>query len=206
MFITFDGVDCAGKTTQSAMLYNHLVLQNIPAHITKEPGGSYAGAKIRQILMSEDLDETEKLFLFLADRTNHVRTVIRPSLEAGRTVISDRYHDSTVAYQFPLLAGLESSTKDDLRKVATRGLEPDLTFIIDLPAEEVLRRMKVRNDNNILDKDDLEYYKGVRDILNQIWENQMEEGRLVIKIDGMMSIDDIHQAVVKWFNHYRKAK
>ena len=203
MFITFDGVDCAGKSTQSAMLYNHLVLQNIPAYLTKEPGGSYAGARIRQILVSEELDETEKLFLFLADRANHVRTVIRPSLEAGRTVISDRYHDSTVAYQFPLLDGLNQSTKDDLRNIATRGLEPDLTFIIDLPAEEVLRRMKTRNDNNILDKVDIEYYRGVRNVLNKIWENQ-DENRVIIKIDGMMSIEDIHQAIVKWFNHYRK--
>ena len=63
--------------------------------------------------------------------------------------------------------------------------------------------MKTRNDNNILDKDDIEYYRGVRNVLNKIWENQ-DENRVIIKIDGMMSIEDIHQAIVKWFNHYRK--
>jgi len=200
-FCSFDGCDAVGKTTQALKLAAYLGDNGISFNITKEPGGSYVGAKIRHILITEELDEVEKLFLFLSDRANHVREVIKPSLEAGKVVISDRYHDSTVAYQFPLLDGLNQSTKDDLRKIATRGLEPDLTFIIDLPAEEVLRRMKLRNKNNILDKDDLEYYKGVRNVLNNIWETQ-NENRVIVKIDGMMTIDEIHQAIVKWFNHY----
>ncbi len=138
-FITFEGIEGAGKTTLALWLQDRLKEQGIPVLFTYEPGGSELGKLIRPHLLNAPLEPITELFLFLADRHQHTARLIRPALEAGTWVLCDRYIDSTVAYQ-GYGRGLEIKWLHILNRLATEGLEPDLTVLIDVPVEIALRR------------------------------------------------------------------
>ena len=145
VFISFEGIDGSGKSTQARMLFETLVASGIPAHLTREPGGSTGAEDIRALVLNGAADrwspETE-LLLFTAARRDHLEKTIRPSLAAGGVVICDRFADSTRIYQ-----GL---TRGDLREAVDAlhalmiEIEPDLTVLIDLPAEAGLARATAR--------------------------------------------------------------
>lgn len=140
-FITFEGIDGSGKSTQSRMFAEHLRAQGHDVLLTREPGGSPGAEEIRQLLLTGDPDrwsaETE-ILLFTAARRDHLEKTIQPALAAGKTVISDRFADSTRVYQ--------GATRGDLRAMVDRlhdlmiGREPDLTFIIDMDPATALGR------------------------------------------------------------------
>ena len=147
MFITFEGIEGAGKSTQIAMTESWLRGLGRDVLITRQPGGCSMGLELRRILLdarNTHLDPTAELFLYLADRAQHVAEVIRPALAAGRDVLCDRYHDSTVAYQ-GFGRGLDVKRLTELGRVATGCLSPDVTVLLDLPVAEGLTRARGRN-------------------------------------------------------------
>lgn len=165
MFITFEGSEGCGKTTQMALLAEDLSRLGYPILTTREPGGTPIGEQVRAIL--SDLDNTAmhprtEILLFQASRAQHVEQVIRPHLQKGGIVLCDRYADSTMAYQG---YGYRLVDLELLRMIvdfATGGLKPDLTLLLDLEVEIGLRRRALGGEWNRLDAYDLDFYQRVR--------------------------------------------
>ena len=147
MFITFEGIEGCGKSTQSTLLAQWLKNHGWDVQTTREPGGSRLGQNLRSILLSmesRDLTGESELFLYLADRAQHVHQTIKPALDKGAVVLSDRFADSTVVYQ-GYGRGLDPNLLHTLNDVAVQGVWPDLTLLFDLPVELGLKRAMARN-------------------------------------------------------------
>ena len=146
MFVTVEGVEGAGKSTLLGMLSAEFERRGLSFIRTREPGGCGLGAKIRPLLLdvSSRVDSRAELFLFLADRAQHVEETIRPALVRGEWVLCDRYADSTIAYQ-GYGRGMDVETLQSLNDYATGGLWPDRTLLLDLPVETGLERALARN-------------------------------------------------------------
>ena len=146
LFITFEGVEGAGKTTLIQKLVQYFTEKKQDIFLTREPGGSELGKKLRAIILNaeEKIYPSAELFLFLADRAQHVEDCIKPALQAGKIVLCDRFIDSTIAYQ-GFGRGMDIKQLSLLNKLATNSLEPDLTLLLDLPPEIGLKRAKTRN-------------------------------------------------------------
>ena len=147
MFLTFEGIEGTGKSTQIALLKEHLEARGLRVLVTMEPGGSRIGAELRRVLLSlenRDITPQAELFLYLADRAQHVAQVVRPALLAGMVVLSDRFADSTVAYQ-AYGRGMDPEELHRLNTLAVGGLWPDLTILLDISPEEGLARAVDRN-------------------------------------------------------------
>lgn len=147
MFITAEGIEGSGKSTVVNRMRQALLAEGRGVLLTREPGGSRLGRTLRSILLdlsNDDIVPEAELFLYLADRAQHVGQVIRPALAEGLTVLSDRYADSTVVYQ-GYGRGLDPRRLRELNDMAVGGLWPDLTLVFDLPPEEGLRRAVARN-------------------------------------------------------------
>jgi dTMP kinase len=147
MFVTFEGIEGSGKSTQIGLLAQALAERGLAATVTREPGGSRLGRTLRAILLStesRDLTSRAELFLYLADRAQHVASVIRPALAAGEVVLCDRFADSTVAYQGHG-RGLDLELLHGLNQAAVDGTWPGLTVLLDLDAATGLARARARN-------------------------------------------------------------
>ncbi|MBI5520784.1 MAG: dTMP kinase [Desulfovibrio sp.] len=147
MFITFEGIEGTGKSTQIALLKSHLEARGRSVLVTCEPGGSRIGRELRRVLLSlenRDLCARAELFLYLADRAQHVAQVVRPALEAGKVVLCDRFADSTVAYQ-AYGRGLDADMLHSLNELAVDGLWPELTILLDLDTRTGVTRAVARN-------------------------------------------------------------
>lgn len=162
MFITFEGIEGCGKSTQARRLARRLQLEGIQAVLTLEPGGTAIGATIRNILLSSQnrqLSSLAELLLYAADRTQHVAEVIEPALKSGKWVISDRFMDATVVYQ-GYARGQDMSFIHLLNEKATHGLRPDKTFLLDCPVEVGLARaMKREKESQLQGQDRFEQEK-----------------------------------------------
>lgn len=159
MFITFEGPEGAGKSTQLARLAGRLRDAGRNVVMTREPGGGTLGPAIRALLLEgEEVPPRSELFLFLADRAAHVQNVVRPAIARGDLVLCDRHADSTVVYQ-GYGRGMDVEQLRNLNALATEGLVPDLTLLFDLPAEQGLARL---NDRDRLDREPLEFHQRVR--------------------------------------------
>lgn len=159
MLITFEGPEGAGKTTIIRMVADRLTLRGHEVVVTREPGHGDFGAKVREILLSgEAIEPIAELFLFLADRAQHVVTCIRPALDRGAVVLCDRYADSTVVYQ-GYGRGLDLEWLREMNEVATSGLVPDMSLLLDLDPAVGLRR--IQNPDR-LDKESIEFHQRVR--------------------------------------------
>lgn len=200
-FISFEGPEGAGKSTQIQRLAAHLTGCGQKCLLTKEPGGTPIGQQIRKILLHRDhdgMDPVCEALLYLADRAQHVRQTIRPALEEGVWVITDRYHDSTRAYQ-GAARGLDPNHLETLFQMATGGLQPDLTVLLDLPVEEGLRRAKTRNNAANLEvaegrfeAEAIAFHQRVREFFLELAEAAPE--RFVV-IDATQSEDRVSEAV-----------
>ena len=143
IFVTMEGIDGSGKSTQFKMLADALSDRGIEVVLTREPGGTPLGDRMRAVLLSNEsrnLAPAAELFLMAADRAQDVAEVIRPAIEAGGLVISDRYADSTIAFQ-GYGRGLDLDTINDVNRLATGGLAPDLTILFDLDPRQPLARL-----------------------------------------------------------------
>ena len=146
MFITFEGIEGSGKSTQARELHKRLYQAGIPSVFTREPGGTEIGVSIRKILLDSHntgLSGLAELFLYEADRAQHIQEKITPALNAGQWVICDRYLDATVAYQ-GYARSQDMGFLKTLNKYASQGLLPDITFLLDCPVEYGLNRAKSR--------------------------------------------------------------
>ncbi len=161
LFIVLEGPDASGKSTQLERLSAELSRRGIPVITTKEPGGTDLGKRLRELLLDprRRIEPLAELFLLLADRHQHVRELIRPALEAGKTVISSRYTLSSLAYQ-GRGRGLPLELVRRLNDLATEGLRPDYTFLLDLPPEVALART---GDRDRFEAEGLSFYIRVRE-------------------------------------------
>jgi len=193
MFITFEGPDGSGKTTQARMLAEHLESRGYPVLCTREPGGTEISEQVRQVILSTHnksmRNETEVL-LYSAARAQIVAELIRPALAQGKLVICDRYYDSTFAYQGYGL-GVDLNLLRAITQFATGGLVPDLTFYVDVPVELGLAR-RHRGETNRLDLKNVEYHTRVR---NGYLELVKAEPMRFIVIDGSGSVEQVQEQI-----------
>lgn len=164
-FITFEGVEGSGKSTQAKKLHEFFLAKNIASVLTREPGGTFASERIREILIDEKIEKLEaktELFLNFAARLEHVEKLIKPNLKKEKIVISDRFFDSTYAYQGSAF-GLETKLIDEVRVMTIGDFVPDITFLIDVPVEVAFARIQSRADNNRYEKLGVDFHQKVRD-------------------------------------------
>ncbi len=194
MFITFEGIDGSGKTTQ----LRRLAKRYADPVITKEPGGTPTADRIRAILLdaSSKLDPLAEVFLFAASRHQHVVEVIKPALEAGRVVLCDRYVDATLAYQgFGRLIDLDRLRA--LNDGATGGLRPHRTLLFDIGEETGLRRARGRGGDELrFEAEDIRFYRRVREGYLAL---AAADPQRYIVIDASGSEDDVAQRVSEAF-------
>ena len=198
-FITFEGIDGCGKSTQLRMLASELRLRGQEVIATREPGGTPLGQHIRQLLLDaeEQVDPLAELLLYAADRAQHVRSHVRPALDSGHVVLSDRYADATVAYQ-GAGRGFPTELVSELVVLATGGLMPDLTLIFDLPVDESqrrqARRMSKGHKADRLDAEDAAFHTRVRDAYLRIAAAEPERVRV---IDAAGSVQETQAHVMR---------
>jgi dTMP kinase len=164
LFVTLEGPDGGGKSTQAQQLVDYLQGRGLNVLLTREPGGTPIGDQIRSTLMdlgNTGMNPRTEILLFSASRAQIVHQVIRPHLESGGVVVCDRFYDSTLAYQ-GYGHGLDLQALQAITTFATGGLRPDLTLLLDLPAEHGLRRRKRGGEWNRLDAYDLAFHQRVR--------------------------------------------
>ncbi len=200
LFITFEGGDCAGKTTQLKMLEAWLKERGRSVVCTREPGGTELAETIRGLLLSKDAGEfmtpQAELLLFSAARAQHVKHVVMPQLQSGGVVLCDRFIDSTVAYQ-GFARGLDMDFIRRLNSFCTAGCLPDLTFLLDLPLAESRRRLAARSGGEGPDRmedEKLSFHARVREGFLKIAEE--EPNRLKV-IDAMRTVDEIHSDIIR---------
>ncbi len=193
MFITFEGIEGCGKTTQAKLLYQWLLDRGEKVTLTREPGGTPAAEEIRELLLKERDEKFppfSELCLYLAARGFHTENLIRPLLKEGAFVICDRFTDSTLAYQ-GYGRGIEIDLIEKMNKEATGGLKPQLTFLIDLPVEVAFERIKDRKKDR-LERESLEFHRRVREGFLEIAKR--ERDRIVV-LNGTKPADEIFQEV-----------
>lgn len=190
-FITFEGIDGCGKTTQAEMLLELLEKQELSISFVREPGGDPISESIRKLLLhsEEIMSDRAEALLMIASRAQLTDKVILPHLLNGRWMIADRYADSTLAYQGGG-RGLNSTALEEINYFGTYTLKPDLTFFIDISVEEANKRMSVSRDR--IEKEGQEFQQRVRDFYTNLHTKEPER---VILINGENSIDAIHNEI-----------
>lgn len=192
LFITFEGADGCGKTTQIELLDKYLQEKGFKTLVTREPGAKGLGEKLREILLNYDGEVSPNCesFLFLADRAQHVDCVIKPALKKGIIVLCDRHTDSTVAYQ-GYGRELDIEQIKNLNKIAVNGLKPDLTIVFDIDIETSMQRVGKTKDR--MESAGTEFFNRVR---NGYLAIAKEEPNRVKVINSADSIENIHKQVV----------
>ena len=186
-FITFEGIEGSGKSTQAGLLQTFLKEQGLEVLVTREPGGSPIGEQIRHILLdpgNHGMVPLAELLLYEASRCQHVEAVIRPALQAGKMVICDRFFDASTAYQ-GYARGLDIKMVGDLNLVATGGRKPDLTIVLDLPVDVGLRRLGRELDR--IEREAVAFHERVRQGYLRIAADEPERVKVV---DAARRVDD----------------
>ena len=194
MFITFEGIDGVGKSTQLDMLEKHLIAQGREVVRTLEPGGTELGQEIRHLLLHRkgDVAPRSEALLYAADRAHHVETKIKPALASGKVVLSDRYFDSSVAYQ-GAARELDVQEVKDISLWAIDRLLPDLTVLLDLPAQEAMnRRGNKGTEPDRLEREQVEFFERARDE----YLRMANEPRFLV-FDANLSPEQIHSQVLE---------
>ena len=193
LFITFEGGDGCGKTTQIKLLDEYLRSKGYKTLLTREPGSKGLGVKLREILLNYDgeVSPNAESFLFLADRAQHVDCIIKPALEEGVVVLCDRHTDSTVAYQ-GYGRGLDLVQIHRLNNIATSGLKPDLTIVLDVDVETSQKRVGTEKDR--MESAGIEFFERVR---KGFLEIAKQEPQRVKVVDSTQSIEEIHREILE---------
>ncbi len=198
-FITFEGIDGCGKSTQIALLTEWLQSQDIKCRLTREPGGCETAEQIRELVLSPktNVGDIGELLLYLSARAEHVRQVINPSREKGEWVVCDRFTDSTFAYQ-GFGRGLDQKKMKLVNDVATDGLTPDVTFLLDIDVKIGKARV-VANTAELdrLEQNSLDFFERVR---QGFLTRAKEEPTRFIVIDATQPISEIHKQICSFID------
>ena len=196
LFITFEGIDGCGKTTQLNMLNKYLQDKGYETVLTKEPGGKGLGEKIRNILLNYDGEVSDRCesFLFLADRAQNIDLIVNPAIRQGKIVLCDRHTDSTLAYQ-GYGRELDLAQIKKLNDLATNGRKPDITFIFDVSLETSSKR--VGKDKDRMEKSGKDFFQRVRNGYLKIAQNEPQRVKV---INSEKSIDEVFVQVLKYIN------
>ena len=200
-FITLEGIEGSGKTSSIKSITDLLDKRNISYIVTREPGGSSIGKELRAILLDPETEISPEveLMLMLSDRKDHVEKIILPNLEKGNWVVSDRFMDSSIAYQG---GGRQLGKKLIISVAEYLNLpQPDLTLLFDLPVETSLSRVKARGELDRFEKEELEFHKRIRNTYLDLAKNNRNRIEIIDsskKIESMLN--NVKQAIEKLFN------
>ncbi len=194
LFITLEGIEGSGKSTNIKVINNYLNDKNINYINTREPGGSEVGDQLRNILLNTEkkLSNQTELLLMLADRVNHIETLIQPNLEKGITVISDRFMDSSYAYQ----GGGREMGLDTITKIidGLNIIQPNLTLLFDLPVEMALERARKRSKLDRFESEDYDFHQRIRETYLFLADEDSERIKI---IDASKDIEEVESQVRK---------
>lgn len=194
LFITLEGIEGSGKSTNIKVINNYLNDKNINYINTREPGGSEVGDQLRNILLNTEkkLSNQTELLLMLADRVNHIESLIQPNLEKGITVISDRFMDSSYAYQ----GGGREMGLDTITKIidGLNIIQPNLTLLFDLPVEMALERARKRSKLDRFESEDYDFHQRIRETYLFLAEEDSERIKI---IDASKDIEEVESQVMK---------
>ncbi|ACL70783.1 dTMP kinase [Halothermothrix orenii] len=194
LFITLEGIEGSGKSTQIEMLYKRLKKDGFDVIITREPGGTPIGKEIRKLLLDPDniMGAKAEFLLYAADRAQHVVELIKPALESGKVVLADRFIDSSIAYQ-GYGRGLDIDVVKTVNEWVIDGCWPDLTFVLDLDVEKGLERARgysPDNQGDRLERELVTFHRRVRQAYHQLAED-----RRFIMLDADRSREEIHREI-----------
>lgn len=197
MFITFEGIDSSGKSTQVEKLSDALTKLGKKVLALREPGGTTVAEAIRTILLDKKnlIHYEDELLLFTSARANLVSNVIIPGLKIGTVVICDRFADSSIAYQ-SFGRGIKREVVELINNFATQNLKPDLTFVVDISVDTMIERTKIaKKIHDRMEENKIDFYAKVRNGYNVL---SKEEPNRVKIIDGTKSIEQIHETIIKF--------
>ena len=193
LFITLEGADGCGKTTQLNLLKEYLTSRGYEIVVTREPGGKGLGEKLREILLNYDGEVSDRCeaFLYLADRAQNIDTIIKPAINSGKIVLCDRHTDSSVAYQG---YGREQNIDNInmLNELAVNGVHPDLTIVFDIDTETSMARVGAEKDRR--ESAGIEFHKRVR---NGYLEIAKKNPQRIKVVDASQTIEDVQRDVIK---------
>ncbi len=206
MFITFEGVEGSGKSTQIKLLENHLIKRGYNTLVTRQPGGSVLGKNIRELILDPEQQDKPsdlaEMFLYLADRSHHIETIIEPALKDNILVLCDRYVDSHLAYQ-GYARGFDLEQLQLLNSIATKNLIPDLTIVLDLNPEEGLRRVRYERDQKVFDRieaEKIEFHQKVRNGFLKLAEKSPNRIKI---IDASSSLEQVHHHIINDLSEFK---
>jgi dTMP kinase len=207
LFITFEGIEGSGKSTQCKLLQNHLNDLGIETVLSFEPGGTKIGQKLRAIILddkSKNITPETELLLYMADRSHHLHSLIKPTLAEGKFVILDRYHDSSVAYQ-QYGRGVKKEVLDFLFHKVIKGLTPDITFLIDISVETSMNRILKREienkgATNRFEREKKDFHKRIRQGFLEI---ASREKRFFV-VDGEKEVQEVFKQITKYLDKFIK--
>lgn len=201
LFISFEGIDGCGKSTQADLLRSHLESKGEQVELLREPGGTALSEQIREILLNpnnDKMDPSTESILLSACRAQLTREIIIPALERGNIVICDRYADSTLAYQ-GYGRGINLEWLEKLNAFATAGLKPDITLLVDLPVDEALNRMKSKSFDRI-EMEGIEFLDKVRSGYLELTDRFSKR---YFMIDGMETIEEMSKKIINKIEEIR---
>jgi len=207
LFITFEGIEGSGKSTQCKLLQKYLNDLGFETVLSFEPGGTETGQKLRAIILddkSKSITPETELLLYMADRAHHLHSLIKPSLKKGKIVILDRYHDSSVAYQ-QYGRGVDKEILDFLFNKVINGLKPDITFLIDISVETSMNRILKRekedkNATNRFEREKIDFHKRIRQGFLEI---SSKEKRFCV-VDGEKEEKEVFNQIKKHLDKFIK--
>ncbi len=206
MFITFEGLDFCGKSTQVKLLENYFKAKGKKVKIIREPGGTKISEKVRKILLDRnnlEMSSETELLLFTASRIQLVKEVIIPNIRQNNVVISDRFHHSSIAYQ-GFGRGIDLEFVENLQAFAIKGARPDITFFLDIPIRTIIER-KAKVEHSALDRIEISknnFYEKVREGYYYL----LNKDNYIIQIDGTLSVEEIHKIIVNKIEEYLNIK
>lgn len=201
IFISFEGIEGSGKTIQARLLDEFLRKKGYTVVLTEEPGGTQIGLRIRELLLSvehQEMTSVTELMLYNASRAQLIKEVILPAIKRGAIVITDRFNDSTVAYQ-GYGRGIDLNLIDSIDRIVTAGLKPDITILLDLDVKVGLKRNRGIHKADRLELEDKAFHKKVRNGYLEIAAKEPERIKL---IDASKSIEEIHSKIVSIITEY----
>ena len=197
IFISFEGPEASGKSSQILLLKNYFKKNKIPFLVTREPGGTIIAETLRKIILNKknNLSNLEEILLLMTARFNHIEKIIKPALKKGKIVISDRFADSTFVYQ-GYVNNYGISRTQNLHKILLENFKHNKTFLFVLPPEEIVYRLSKRKNKNKYDKSDIKFHEKV----SLGYKKISNDKKRFILIDGLKNKKDIHKKILKYIN------